>query len=135
MPAFECKDGFISIRTPYFVKAIYLSEDLFNLFKFEKLHSLTKTGLHCIVKRTQFEVPNFMRGTYYYHPDDYEGTQYQFNTEKLFINTPCRQIINYLGDGKTTTTTKTSGGDTVVFQACLILKNRYMTVFVSLHKK
>ena len=65
-----------------------------------------------------------MRGTYYYHPDDYEGTQYQFNTEKYFINTPFRQIINYLGDGKTTTTSKTNGGDPVSFSVnlCNILE-------------
>ena len=46
---------------------------------------------------------------------EYEGVEYLFDTEKYFINTPCRKIVSYLPGEATTTTTTQVQGDTVLF--------------------
>ena len=89
---------------------IYVSEDLRRLFKYEKFD--TYLSVSGIFKRVRIQVPNFLRGTYYWRVSEYEGVEYLFNTEKYFINTPCRKIVSYLPGEAATTTTQVQG-DTV----------------------
>ena len=112
LPEFKYNNGYLTLKTPYYVSRIYISEDLRRLFKFEKLD--TYLSLIGIFKRVRFQVPNFLRGTYYWRVSEYEGVEYLFNTENYFINTPCRKIVSYL-PGETTTTTTKVEGDNVLF--------------------
>ena len=115
LPEFKYKNGYLSLKTPYYVSRVFLSDDLVKLFKFDVVGEDYLT-LKDIFKRTRFQVPNFLRGLYYWRVGEYEGVQYEFNTEKYFINTPCRKIVSYL-PGETTTATTTVVADTVLFTA------------------
>ena len=112
LPEFKYKNGYLTLKTPYYVSRIYVSEDLRRLFKYEKFD--TYLSLRGICKRVRIQVPNFLPGTYYWCVSEYEGVEYLFNTEKYFINTPCRKIVSYLPGEAATTTTKVQG-DTVLF--------------------
>ena len=80
LPEFKYKNGYLALKTPYYVSRIYVSEDLRRVFKFEKLG--TYVSLIGIFKRVRFQVPNFLRGTCYWRVSEYEGVEYLFNTEK-----------------------------------------------------
>ena len=103
VPEFNYKTEYISLKTPYYVSAVWASQDLVRLLKFDSFGE-DYLSLKSIFKRTRFQVPNFLSGTYYWRISEYEGREYQFQTENYFITTPCRKIVSYL-PGETTTTT------------------------------
>ena len=86
LPEFKYKHGYLTLKMPYYVSRIYVSEDLRGLFKYEKFD--TYLSLIGIFKRVRFQVPNFLQGTYCWHVSEYEGLEYLFTTEKYCINTP-----------------------------------------------
>ena len=112
LPECKYKNGYLTLKTPYYKSRIYVSEDLRRLFKYEKFDTYLSLG--GIVKRVRIQVPNFLRGTYYWRVSEYAGVEYLFSTEKYFINTPCRKIVSYLPGEATTATTQVQG-DTVLF--------------------
>ena len=113
VPEFNYKNGYISLKTPYYVSAVWVSQDFARLIKLDTFGE-DYLSLKPIFKRVRFQVPNFLSGTYYWRISEYEGREYQFQTENYFINTPCRKIVSYL-PGETTTTTTTVADNTILF--------------------
>ena len=83
VPECKYKNGCISLKTPYFVSAVWASRDLVRLLTFDSVGE-DNLSLKTICKRGRFQVPNFLSGGYYWRISEYEGREYQFQTELFY---------------------------------------------------
>ena len=80
LPEFKYKNGYLSLKTPYYMSKVYVSEDMRRVFKFAHFGE-DHLSLKNIFKRVRFQVPNLLHGVHYWRVSEYKGRLYELQTE------------------------------------------------------